>query len=311
MAGITDKDILNFEKDGVIKVEGVLSLDQLEELDRALTHHLSRNKLLNKLIFGDSLFYSQPNPWKSNPYFREFIQQPMFIDLAAQLLRSSRINLLQDVVFIKVAGSRKKFLWHHDRIYTPIQGEKVVTFWMAPENVTLHSGGIEFIKGSHRWTEDFGPPPSLSAMSKLLPQYWWKTKKTNLGYRTVEEADAFSEDNVVSLDLKRGDILAFNGDILHRSGPNLSDGIDRKGYSVRYAGDDIKYHPDDYTAISYQWWATKLDEGEKLKGSLFPLLYDNGKHLELDSARIEKGRIWRVLQNKILTHRNKSNSNSS
>ena len=86
MVEITEKDILHFEKDGVIKIEGAIPLNQLEELDRAITPYLARRKLLNKLIFGDPLFFSKPDVWKSDLYFLQFVQQPMFIDVRPEHL---------------------------------------------------------------------------------------------------------------------------------------------------------------------------------------------------------------------------------
>ena len=311
MVEITEKDVERFEKDGVIKIKDFIPVSQLEELDRAITPYLANRNLLNKLVFGDSLFFSKPNLWKSDPYFLQFVQQPMFIDVAIKLLRSSRINLLQDVIFVKSANSRQKFAWHHDLIYAPIHGEMVVSFWMATKNVTLHNGGIQFIKGSHRWTENFGPPPNLAPIAKIFPQHWRTGKTSNLSPRAVEDSDAYSKDAVVSFDLEQGDLLAFHGEIQHRSGPNWAEKIDRKGYTIRYAGDDITYHPHPDTGLAYQLWNPKLNAGEKMRGPLFPLLYDNGKYLELEPASLEKGRLWRVLHNKILALRSKSDSDSS
>ncbi len=301
MVEITEKDVVSFEKDGVIKIKDFIPVNQLEELDRAITPHLARRKLLKKLISGDSLWkllnkaitpylartFSKPDVWKSDPYFLKFVQQPMFIDVAVRLLRSRRINLLQDIIFVKPASSTQKFDWHHDIMYAPIQGKMVVAFWMATETVTLHNGGIQFIKGSHRWTENFDPPPNLTPISKLFPQYWRTGKTLNLSPRAVEDLSAYSKDDVVSFDLKRGDLLAFHCEIQHRSGPNWSEKIDRKGYTVRYAGDDITYHPHPDTGVAYQLWNPKMDVGEKMSGPLFPLLYENGQYLKLESVRGE------------------------
>jgi ectoine hydroxylase-related dioxygenase (phytanoyl-CoA dioxygenase family) len=298
MVEITEKDVGNFEKDGVIRVKGAINENQLEKLDRALTPYLARKKLINKLMFGDSLFFSKPNVWKSDPFFLKFVQQPIIIDLAAKLLRSSRVSLLQDVIFLKSSGAIKEFPWHHDISYAPIQGEKIMSFWMATESVSLHNGGLQFIKGSHRWTENFGPPPNLLPISKLLPQYWMKSKTSNFSVRTPEDYDKYSKNDVVSFDLERGDLLAFHGRTQHRSGPNFAEEIDRKGYVVRFTGDDIIYDPHSNTGAAFQLWNAKLNSGDKMSGPLFPLLYENGKYLELKSAGSEKGRLWRVLLNK-------------
>ena len=64
MVEITEKDVVSFEKDGVIKIKDFIPVNQLEELDRAITPYLARRKLLNKLIFGDSLSIRFP-PWVS------------------------------------------------------------------------------------------------------------------------------------------------------------------------------------------------------------------------------------------------------
>ena len=136
-------------------------------------------------------------------------------------------------------------------------------------------------------------------------------KTSNLSPRAVEDLDTYSKDDVVSFDLKRGDLLAFHCEIQHRSGPNWAEKIHRKGYTVRYAGDDITYYPHPDIGVAYQLWNPKLDVGEKMRGPLFPLLYENGQYLELESVGIEKGRIWRALHNKILALRSKSDSDSS
>ena len=48
-----------------------------------------------------------------------------------------------------------------------------------------------------------------------------------------------------------------------------------------------------------------------MRGPLFPLLYENGQYLELESVGLEIGQIWRALHNKILALRSKSDSDSS
>ena len=226
--------------------------------------------------------------------------------MAAQLLRSSRINLLQDQIFVKSAGSENKFDWHRDISYAPIQGKMIISFWMATENVSLHDGGLQFIKGSHRWIENRGSPlksfprarKTLLPLLKLLPQYWER-----VSVRTSEDSDIYSKDDVVSFDLKQGDLLAFHGETQHRAGPNWGNKIDRKGYAVRYVGDDITYHPRPDSGIAYQLWNAKLKMGDKIGGPLFPLLYENGEYLELGPVGFEKGRMWRVLYNQILALR--------
>ena len=49
---------------------------------------------------------------------------------------------------------------------------------------------------------------------------------------------------------------------------------------------------------------------KKWGGALYPLLYENGKYLELESTGPDKGRLWRVLRNQILSFRGKSADNS-
>jgi ectoine hydroxylase-related dioxygenase (phytanoyl-CoA dioxygenase family) len=306
MVKITEKDIANYERDGVVKIKGAMTASQIEELDRSITPYLARRKLKNKLMFGDSHFFTRPNVWKTDPYFLQLVQQPMFINLAARLLKSNRINLLMDMLFVKSASCKKEFGWHQEHSYTPTQGDMLISFWMATENVSLDDGGLQFIKGSHRWTEKFRLPPKLIPVSKFLPQYWGKSKTEVFSGRTCEESDLYSKDDVVSFDVEPGDILAFPGNTLHRSGPNWADNIDRKGYVIRYTGDDVTYRPHSDTGISFQLWDAELNMGEKMRGPLYPLVYKNGKCLELESVGLEKGRFWRLLQKQILSLRGKS-----
>lgn len=303
MIKIKEEDIANFESDGVLKIEAAVSARQTEDLDRAISPYLPRRKLLNKILFGDSLFFTQPNVWMSNPYFLQFVQQPNFIHIASQLLRSTRINLLQDMIFVKSENCKQIFDWHTDVSYAPIDGKKIISFWMATEKVSLDDGGLQFIKGSHRWTKIPDSRPSLVLLSRFLPQNWGKGQSRESVAKEWKKTDQFSEDDIVSFNLDRGDILAFHGTIQHRSGPNWSGKINRKGYAIRYAGDDITYKPHSKVGIAYQLWDPKLSIGEKMGGSVFPMIYENGDHIKLESANEERGKIWRLIRSQILSFR--------
>ena len=286
---ITSEELERFERDGVIRIASVVPRELLERLDRAIDPYLARWKSLRKLVFGDTQFFTRPNVWKIDPFFFGFVQEPVFLEIAAQLLRSKRISLLQDQIFVKLVGCRKPFGWHQDHAYAPIAGDKMVSFWMATERITLESGGLQFVAGSHRWTEAFTARPELTPVEKLL-------RRRRSADTPVESLAEYSEDRVVAFELEPGDLVAFHGRTLHRSPPNLSQATQRKGWAVRYVGDDVTYRPQPEVGPTFEFWDPELAPGEAMEGPLFPLLYEDGRFLAREFRGPERMQLSRILR---------------
>ena len=270
-----------FATDGVIPVRQVVPRELLAELERAIDRRLAGSPLLSHVLFGDAGFVTRPNPWKTDPFFFELVQLPVFAQLAAQLLDSRRINLLQDQIFAKRRGSEQVFGWHQDLAYSPVAGEKMVSLWMACGPVDRETSAVQFARGSHRRPMPV-QRPRLSRVEGL--------------FRPAQrDSIEIPEQEVLCFELEPGDLVAFHGGVLHRSGPNQSDRVDRKGYAVRMVGDAMTYRPSAADGITYQFWDAQLEPGAALGGPLFPTLLEEGQHLHRPFPGPEPMRLSRML----------------
>jgi ectoine hydroxylase-related dioxygenase (phytanoyl-CoA dioxygenase family) len=71
--------------------------------------------------------------------------------IAAQFFESAKVNLFYDQLFVKEPGTENRTRWHNDLPYWPVRGRQIMSFWVAVDPVTVDSGALEFIRGSHAW----------------------------------------------------------------------------------------------------------------------------------------------------------------
>ena len=76
------------------------------------------------------------------------------VAIAAQLLDTDKVNLLYDQLFVKPPQGGPT-PWHSDLPYWPVEGTAVMSLWLALGDVDLDNGGLEFIRGSHKWAKRF------------------------------------------------------------------------------------------------------------------------------------------------------------
>jgi Phytanoyl-CoA dioxygenase (PhyH) len=82
--------------------------------------------------------------------FRQFTLSGAAPEIAAALLDSDNINFFGDQIFVKEPGTRERTAFHQDATYFEIEGEKCCVLWVPVDPVTLESGTILYVRGSHR-----------------------------------------------------------------------------------------------------------------------------------------------------------------
>ena len=155
--------------------------------------------------------------------------------------------------------------WHNDQPYWPIDGSQTLSFWVALDPTTRETGALEFIRGSHRW-ERFFQPEVFGR--NTLDQY-----ERNPDYEPIPDFDAArDEHDIVTFDLEPGDVYAFHALTVHGAGGNLSANTRRRGYTVRYTGDDITYsaRPGTNKGLRNPQFRT----GDRLDGPQYPVVLD-------------------------------------
>jgi ectoine hydroxylase-related dioxygenase (phytanoyl-CoA dioxygenase family) len=254
---ITGETIRFYEENGFVKIDNVLSPEEVEVLRGALARAVEEKEKY-RLNLGPrtdegytKVFLQMVNLWERYPVIEEYVHNVRVAEIARRLTRSKFVRLWHDQALIKYPKDSKATAWHQDTVYWPMNEDGGLSCWMALDEVTVERGCMWFVPGSHRAgrlesvdlgsTSDEGPlallPPSLRAVKP------------------------------VAVELKPGSCTFHNGLTFHYAGPNITETPRRAMVTIFIpAGTTYRKHPHIIGDRS------NLIPGEEFHGPLFPVL---------------------------------------
>ncbi|MBT5877072.1 MAG: phytanoyl-CoA dioxygenase family protein, partial [Candidatus Latescibacteria bacterium] len=126
--------------------------------------------------------------------------------------------------FSKEPGDVKRISWHQDASYWPLSPSKVVTVWLAIDDVDEDNGPMTVIPGSH--------------LHGQIPFELSKKEEANVLGQTVPAPNRWGE-TPVPLVMRSGQISMHSDLLLHGSHPNKSRRR-RCGLTLRYMPPDVR-----------------------------------------------------------------------
>ncbi len=261
----SSEDIETYRRDGVVCLRGLVSAGWVERLrgavDRVLATPAPHSKRLDDPAAGGR-FEHAFRLREVDTDFAEFSMCGPLPSVAAALLESSRVNLFFDQFIVKEPGTAASTPWHNDQPYWPILGTKVITVWIALDPVDANNGRVEWVRGSHRENRWFQPQSFLKRAAI----------EGNEEFEAVPDVEANrAAYDIVAWDLAPGDLVAFQGLVLHGAGGNRSGATRRRGYIPRYTGDDVTYDPRPGTTPELRY--DDLVAGQPITGIQYPLVW--------------------------------------
>jgi ectoine hydroxylase-related dioxygenase (phytanoyl-CoA dioxygenase family) len=156
------------------------------------------------------------HPHRFNEVARQYLLDQRLGPVLADLFGEEPLAT-QSMLYFKPAGGRGQAL-HQDNFYLRVEPGTCVAAWIACETIDRDNGGLEVVPGTHR-----------------------------MGLFCPEEADAgvsFAREYVppppglttVPVDMAPGDVLFFNGSLVHGSQPNRSADRFRRSFIGHYVG---------------------------------------------------------------------------
>ncbi len=91
---VSDADQATFAKDGAIVLRGIVGDSWLERLRTAIDRSFKQNEYYFHYIYV----------WERDPELADFCFHSSLAEMAARLLRTKKVNLLYDQIFVKDAG---------------------------------------------------------------------------------------------------------------------------------------------------------------------------------------------------------------
>lgn len=262
---VSQSDIDAFNKDGAVALRGVIKPDQLEKLSAAIEDDIREpGPFYHGYESDEGMFHGNLRLWETHPTFRDICIHSDLPNIAQAVFGSKKINLLYDQLFVKEAAMGQRTRWHNDQPYWPVRGWQVLSLWIALDKTTAENGRLEFIRGSHRWDRWF--QPETFGKTGAISQY-----ERNSDFEDIPdiEADRASYD-IISWDLEPGDVYLFHAMTVHGAGGNTLHNRRRRGYTVRYIGDDVVY--DIRPGLSQPLVHDQLIPGQPLDCDRYPVL---------------------------------------
>ncbi len=192
--------------------------------------------------------------WVS-PVVEHVVRHPGLAEVLGQITGAhipywdGRVKAMQSMLFAKPPGLPGQ-AWHQDERYIPTRDRSLVGAWIALDDADVENGCLRVLPQSHR-------------PGKLYPlQAHGNPDEFDPG----EEAHSFDGGGEVPVEVNAGDVIFFNGYLLHRSKRNASVNRPRRALVNHYC-----------SAWSNLPWMTRegLDIGVQDYRAILPIVGDD------------------------------------
>ncbi|KGP63280.1 phytanoyl-CoA dioxygenase [Legionella norrlandica] len=157
-----------------------------------------------------------------DPVFREYSRDERIKTIAHQLGLKT-IGLAQSMYIFKQPSIGAEVLCHQDSTYIFGEDSDALGFWFAIEDATLENGCLEVI-----------PSPCTSPLKKRM------FRQGNDIYFENYDESPWSEENSISLPVKKGTLIILHGRVPHKSRANFSN-KSRHAYTLHLVDVSLPY----------------------------------------------------------------------
>ena len=217
---LTQEQIDQFWRDGVLVVEDVVTPEQLDAMRREFDGWVEESKAnddgYGETIDGRPRFDLEQghsaekpalrrvnSPAEVSPAFDAAMRDSTMTDCVADLI-GPNVKFHHSKINSKLPGAKTEVKYHQDFPFTPHSNDDVVTALLMVDEVTEENGPLEVVRGSH-----LGPLHGL-----------WHDGKFTGAVATEVEADASAA--AVKCVGPPGAVCLMHTRLLHGSAPNLS-----------------------------------------------------------------------------------------
>ena len=232
---MTATDIGAFAEDGFTVARGLFRYDEIDRLCAEFTALHTAGPVPGHFEphVSDDPLRTHPrvmHPHEISELALRFLLDPRLRSVLETLF-GEEVLAAQSMFYFKPPGARGQAL-HQDNFYLRAEPGTCVAAWIACDEIDRDNGGLEVVPGTHR-------------MEVFCP----------------EEADAgvsFAREYVppppglapVPVDMAPGDVLFFNGSLVHGSQPNRSADRFRRSFIGHYVGRSADHIGSFYRTIS-------------------------------------------------------------
>jgi ectoine hydroxylase-related dioxygenase (phytanoyl-CoA dioxygenase family) len=217
---LREKDVRFYVDEGYLVVPDVFSAedvrllnDDVAEFARGTYPISNRSQIISDKPEQDQLaqILAVHFPHWVSPVMRRTVDDERMADVVQRIAGAhlphwdGSAKCMQSMLFVKPPGYQGQ-AWHQDERYIPTRDRSLVGVWIALDDATIENGCLRVLPGSHRAgvlypTRDHGKPDEFDFS---------------------DEAYGFDGTGEVSVEVRAGSLVCFNGYLLHRSLCNRS-----------------------------------------------------------------------------------------
>ena len=292
---ISEEEIRQYRDDGVVRLRGLLTDAWIEKLGPAIDKaiydtedsglaYYNATELADALRAVDGAVLTDPRAeaieqpgqyrtaigtWTVVPEMREFALESPLGYVAARLFGANEVCFYDDQTLVKEPGTREYTAFHTDEPYYHLTGEQVCGIWVSPDAVSEDSGAMQYVRGSHLWGTFFKPNQFIGqgALSAL------GSGEDDATQVQLPDIEGNRKDyDIVTHPSEPGDVIVHHSRLIHGSGPNYTPDRRRRAVSLRYTGDDVRFHLQK-SAPPQPHHHHDLQEGDRLACAQFPRVW--------------------------------------
>ncbi len=236
-----------YQKNGFVIVKNFFDDQEIKTLNKEVQNFLSTKALQ---LTGKDINFTKSKSVntahdvdKFDEYFKEFAKKRKIEKLVGFFL-NSEIEFRKCEIFAKPAKVGMASPFHQDNFYWGVKNNNALTIWVALDKAGKENGGLSYYKGSHLFgvvdhEDSFAPGSSQKIKNNIIKKY------SNL--------------DIITPELNKGDILVHHSLTFHGSSRNLSD-RNRRGFTMQFKD---KYS--EYDTKHLDHYNSRLNEQVKLR----------------------------------------------
>lgn len=139
-------------------------------------------------------------PHKISGVIYNYLSHKAVTDVPQKII-SPNVKCMQSMLFVKGPGKAGQS-WHQDEYFIPTRDKSLTGVWIAIDDAGVENGCLWVVPGSH------------------LPGYIMpRVANTSKEYADIDTIDVsmFSAGEIIPLEARKGDVVFFNGYLLHSS----------------------------------------------------------------------------------------------
>ncbi|MFC4213599.1 phytanoyl-CoA dioxygenase family protein [Pedobacter lithocola] len=213
---ITEENIRFYQNYGFLVAKGLFSPIEVEELknDTAKIFKGDYGQVDGMLPVGENesdadilkKYVAIHFPHKISPVIKNYLSHKAVIDVLTKIV-SPNVKCMQSMLFVKGPGKAGQS-WHQDEFYIPTRDKSLIGVWIAIDDASVQNGCLWVI-------------PQSQKPGYIMP----RAENSSNEYADVDTIDvsSYPSEDIIPLAAKRGDVVFFNGYLLHSSLRNKTD----------------------------------------------------------------------------------------